>query len=144
MLDHSATEKSTSWLIFHSLTKIQSGRNTAFFKSIEMLDAFRYGKINQLVDFSRTRSRSCRPDSMKSGRNTAFSSQSKCLTHSATEKSTSWLIFPGLAHEVVARFKEIWQKHGVFKSIEMLDAFRYGKINQLVDFSRDSLTKLSS
>jgi hypothetical protein len=58
------------------------------------------------------------------------------LTHSATEKSTSWLIFPGLAHEVVVRFKEIWQKHGVFKSIEMLDAFRYGKINQLVDFSR--------
>jgi hypothetical protein len=29
------------------------------------------------------------PDSTKSGKNTAFSPQSKCLTHSATEKSTS-------------------------------------------------------
>jgi hypothetical protein len=27
---------------------MQSGKNTAFFPSIEMLDAFRYGKINQL------------------------------------------------------------------------------------------------
>jgi hypothetical protein len=58
------------------------------------------------------------------------------VTIAEPQTARGWLIFPGLAHEVVARFKEIWQKHGVFKSIEMLDAFRYGKINQLVDFSR--------
>jgi hypothetical protein len=38
------------------------------------------------------------------------------------------LIFPDL-REFATRLKEIWQKHGVFSSIEMLDAFRYGKIN---------------
>jgi len=37
--------------------------------------------------------------------------------------------FSRLAREFVAQFKEIWQKHGVFPSIEMLDAFRYDKIN---------------
>ncbi len=71
--------------------------------SIEMLDAFRYGKINQP------------------------------LTHSATEKSTSvmgCLIFPRLAREWVARLNEIERKHGFSAAIEMLDAFRYGKINK--------------
>jgi len=40
------------------------------------------------------------------------------------------LIFPDL-REFATRFNKIWQKHGVFPSIEMLDAFRYGKINPL-------------
>jgi hypothetical protein len=38
--------------------------------------------------------------------------------------------FSRLAREIVARFNKIGQKHGIFQSIEMLDAFRYGKINQ--------------
>jgi site-specific recombinase XerD len=38
--------------------------------------------------------------------------------------------FSRLAPEWVARFKEIWRKHGVYASIETLDAFRYGKINK--------------
>jgi uncharacterized protein YggT (Ycf19 family) len=47
--------------------------------------------------------------------------------------------FSRLTREFAVRFKAIWQKHGVFPSIETLDAFRYGKINPrfgLVDFSR--------
>jgi hypothetical protein len=40
------------------------------------------------------------------------------------------LIFPRLARKFAARFTRIGQKHGVFPSIEMLDAFRYGKINK--------------
>jgi len=38
--------------------------------------------------------------------------------------------FSRLAREIVARFKKIVQQHGIFPLIEMLDAFRYGKINQ--------------
>jgi hypothetical protein len=37
--------------------------------------------------------------------------------------------FSRLAREFVARSKEIGQKNGGSNSIEMLDAFRYGKIN---------------
>jgi hypothetical protein len=74
---------------------------------------------------------------MKSVENTAFSSQSKCLTHSATEKSTRpihasakvLVDFSRLAREWAARFHEIGLDHCVSTSIEMLDAFRYGKIN---------------
>ncbi len=52
------------------------------------------------------------PESIKPGKNTAFPLQSKCLTHSATEKSTS----PG---GIPLR-----------KNQHALDAFRYGKINE--------------
>jgi len=38
--------------------------------------------------------------------------------------------FSRLAHEWVARLNEIGQKHEFSSTIEMLDAFRYGKINQ--------------
>jgi hypothetical protein len=104
------------------------------FASIEMLDAFRYGKIHTpfgLVDFSKTYTRIGCPIQEHRQKH-AFSPQSKCLTHSATEKSTrplGLLIFPRLTREWAARFKKIGQKHGVFASIEMLDAFRYGKIH---------------
>ncbi len=64
--------------------------------SIEMLDAFRYGKINQPLTkmlegwliFPDLLANGW-SDSTKSSENTAFPTQSKCLTHSATEKSTS-------------------------------------------------------
>jgi hypothetical protein len=46
-------------------------------------------------------------------------------------RSGSGLVdFSRHARDLVARFKEIRQKHGVFPSIETLDAFRYGKINK--------------
>jgi hypothetical protein len=38
--------------------------------------------------------------------------------------------FSGLAREWSARIKEIKLKHGCSDRIEMLDAFRYGKIDQ--------------
>jgi len=38
--------------------------------------------------------------------------------------------FSRLAREFAARLNKIGQKHGFFASIETLDAFRYGKINQ--------------
>jgi hypothetical protein len=38
--------------------------------------------------------------------------------------------FSRLTREVAGRLKTIVQKHNVSASIEMLDAFRYGKINQ--------------
>jgi hypothetical protein len=38
--------------------------------------------------------------------------------------------FSRLARELVARFNKVGQKHGVFQLIEMLDAFRCGKINK--------------
>jgi hypothetical protein len=37
--------------------------------------------------------------------------------------------FSRLAREFAARLNKIRQKHGIFSSIETLDAFRYGKIN---------------
>jgi hypothetical protein len=40
------------------------------------------------------------------------------------------LIFFRLERKIAARINEIGQKQGVFQSIETLDAFRYGKINQ--------------
>ena len=40
--------------------------------------------------------------------------------------------FSRLTREFGVRIKKIDQKHGVFPSIEMLDAFRYGKINKPV------------
>jgi len=82
------------------------------------------------------------PESIKPGKNTAFPPQTKCLTHSATEKSTSELgvcvaiemrrgivDFSRLARKSAARFKDMVHEHGFSASIEMLDAFRYGKIN---------------
>jgi hypothetical protein len=36
---------------------------------------------------------------------------------------------------MAAHLKEIVQKHGIFPSIEMLDAFRYGKINEVLTHS---------
>ncbi len=51
------------------------------------------------------------PDSRKSGKNNAFSPQSKRLTRSATEKSTSPRRIPLRKNQLA------------------LDAFRYGKIN---------------
>jgi hypothetical protein len=47
----------------------------------------------------------------------------------AVEARPGRVDFSRPARESVARFREIWQKHGVFPSIETLDAFRYGKIN---------------
>jgi len=38
--------------------------------------------------------------------------------------------FARLAHEWAARLNEIERKHGFSAAIEMLDAFRYGKINK--------------
>jgi hypothetical protein len=38
--------------------------------------------------------------------------------------------FSRLAREWAARINKTRQKHGVSASIEMLDAFRYGKINK--------------
>jgi hypothetical protein len=52
------------------------------------------------------------------------------LVDCAVAKRPGRVDFSRLTHELVARFKEIWQKQGVSTSIEMLDAFRYGKINK--------------
>jgi hypothetical protein len=38
--------------------------------------------------------------------------------------------FSRLAHQWAARLNEIERKHGFSAAIEMLDAFRYGKINK--------------
>jgi hypothetical protein len=43
--------------------------------------------------------------------------------------------FSRFAHEMAAHLNEIVQKHDIFSSIEMLDAFRYGKTNQPLSIS---------
>jgi len=40
------------------------------------------------------------------------------------------LDFSRLARAIAARRKKIRQKHGIFALIEMLDAFRHGKIDK--------------
>jgi hypothetical protein len=48
----------------------------------------------------------------------------------ANRNATGLVDFSRLAREFAARFNKIRQKHGFYASIETLDAFRYGKINQ--------------
>ncbi len=84
--------------------------------SIEMLDAFRYGKINQPFT----------PWDRKFGSKTA-----RRRVRSPRPPPVYGLVdFSGLARDLSARLNRIVQKHGFSASIEMLDAFRYGKINQ--------------
>jgi hypothetical protein len=54
----------------------------------------------------------------------------------AIQMLAGWLIFSRLAHELAARIMEIARKHGFPAAIAMLDAFRYGKINQPFDALR--------
>jgi hypothetical protein len=44
--------------------------------------------------------------------------------------ASGFVDFSRLARQFAARFKRIARKHGVFPSIETLDAFRYGKTNK--------------
>ncbi len=41
-----------------------------------------------------------------------------------------WLMFPDKQANSPPALRDVVQKHGIFPSIEMLDAFRYGKNQQ--------------
>jgi len=51
--------------------------------------------------------------------------------NAASGKRVERVDFSGLTRESSARINRIVKEHGVSPSIEMLDAFRYGKINPL-------------
>jgi hypothetical protein len=52
------------------------------------------------------------------------------ISSTATVTPQGIVDFSRLARKIVACIKEVRRQHGVFSSTEMLDAFRYGKINK--------------